>query len=604
MPSGVNGLTGEVPGWAVRANRTVTFAARKPGLVFEPGRSYAGEIVVVDIGIEVDDRADAPAGMVTAADVSSWVPGRAPDAHKWQSGVLTVGGSGGMTGAPMLVSHAAMRAGAGIVWCALPGDDAARLASGTEVIMKPLPADDAGVMRAAGRRRRSSPTSVGSPALAVGPGLGGVGDPDVQFVVRTLVAEARQPLVLDADGLNALAGDLAQLRARQTLGGPVVLTPHAGEYQRLMGAPVGSNRLVAAQALAERSGAVVLLKGPGTVVASPDRAVALNPTGGASLATAGSGDVLTGIVAGFLARGLDPFRAAAAAAWVHGRTADRLVATDGPALVAGDLVDGHRSYAAGVGSGAVSRAPETADAGSIDAGSIDSGRAVWSEVDLDAIRANVAGLCAVAAPAALLAVVKANGYGHGAVPVARAALDAGASWLGVARIEEGEQLREAGIDAPIMLLSEPAPRVAARVVAAGLTPVVYTESGHRRAGQGRRRLRARRPARRAPQGRHRHAPGGVRARRRARTRARDRRPRRADVGGRVHAPGGRRRTRQPLHRRRSSRSSTPCSPRSTPPGCDRRSRTRRTRPGSWSPARATTSCASASRATASRRHRR
>ena len=151
-------------------------------------------------------------------------------------------------------------------------------------------------------------------ALAVGPGLGGVGDPDLQFVVRTLVAEARKPLVLDADGLNALAGDLAQLRARQTLGGPIVLTPHAGEYQRLMGAPVGANRLVAAQALAERAGAVVLLKGPGTVVASPDGAVALNPTGGAALATAGSGDVLTGIIAGFLARGVDAFRAAAAAA--------------------------------------------------------------------------------------------------------------------------------------------------------------------------------------------------------------------------------------------------------------------------------------------------
>ncbi len=112
-----------------------------------------------------------------------------------------------------------------------------------------------------------------------------------------------------------------------------------------------------------------------------------------------------------------------------------------------------------------------------DASLATSGRSVWSEVDLDAIRANVASLRAVAAPAALLAVVKANGYGHGAVPVARAALDAGASWLGVARVEEGEQLRDAGIDAPIMLLSEPAPRVAARVVAAGLTPVVYTDAG-------------------------------------------------------------------------------------------------------------------------------
>lgn len=339
IPSGVDGLTGAVPGWAVRADRTVTFAARKPGLVFEPGRSYAGEITVVDIGIEVDERADAPAGMVTGDDVTDWLPARAPDAHKWQSGVLTVGGSGGMIGAPMLVSHAAMRAGAGIVWCALPGQDAARLASGTEVITRPLPVRSNGAL--ARGAAEALLADVGRfAALAVGPGLGGVGDPDVQFVVRTLVAEARRPLVLDADGLNALAGDLAQLRARQTLGGPIVLTPHAGEYQRLMGAPVGSNRLVAAQALAERAGAVVLLKGPGTVVASPDGAVALNPTGGAALATAGSGDVLTGIIAGFLARGIDAFRAAAAAAWVHGHTADRLVAADGPGLVAGDLVAG------------------------------------------------------------------------------------------------------------------------------------------------------------------------------------------------------------------------------------------------------------------------
>jgi hydroxyethylthiazole kinase-like uncharacterized protein yjeF len=339
IPSGVDGLTGAVPGWAVRATRTVTFAACKPGLVFEPGRSYAGDIDVVDIGIEIDDVTDPPAGMVTADDVRAWLPQRAPDAHKWQSGVLAVGGSGGMTGAPMLVSHAAMRAGAGIVWCALPGHDAARLASGTEVITRALPADDAGVLT-----RAAADALLGDvgrfAALAVGPGLGGVGDPAVQFVVRTLVAEARNPLVLDADGLNALAGDLAQLRARHTLGGPIVLTPHSGEYQRLMGAPVGSNRIAAAQELAARAGAIVLLKGPGTVVASPDGAVALNPTGSAALATAGSGDVLTGIIAGFLARGVDPFHAAAAAAWVHGRTADRLVATDGPGLVAGDLVSG------------------------------------------------------------------------------------------------------------------------------------------------------------------------------------------------------------------------------------------------------------------------
>jgi NAD(P)H-hydrate epimerase len=245
-----------------------------------------------------------------------------------------------MTGAPLLVSHAAMRAGAGIVWCALPGDAAADRASGGEVITKGLPADQpAGTLA----RDALEPllADVGRfAALAVGPGLGGVGEPDLQYVVRGLVAEARPPLVLDADGLNALAGDFTSLQARCTRGAPVVLTPHAGEYQRLMGTPVGGDRLAAARALARRSRAVVLLKGPGTVVADPDGRVAINPTGGAELATAGSGDALTGIIAGFLARGAGAFEAAAAGAWVHGHVGDRLLETGGPGVLATDVVAG------------------------------------------------------------------------------------------------------------------------------------------------------------------------------------------------------------------------------------------------------------------------
>jgi hydroxyethylthiazole kinase-like uncharacterized protein yjeF len=337
IPSGLDGLTGTESGPHVHATRTVTFAARKPGLVFEPGRSLAGEVIVADIGIAIDTPDSI--GLIEGDDVRAWLPTRGPDAHKWQSGALVVGGSAGMTGAPLLVSHAAMRAGAGIVWCALPGAETARRVAGGEVITKGLPADAAGFL--ARGAVETLLADVGRfAAVALGPGLGGAGDPDLQFVVRTVVAEARPPLVLDADGLNALAGDFTSLRARRTLGAPAVLTPHAGEYQRLMGAPVGGDRLAAAQALAERSGAVVLLKGPGTVVASPEGEVALNATGGAALATAGSGDVLTGIIAGFLARGVDAFHAAAAAAWVHGRTADHLVERDGPGLVAGDLVAG------------------------------------------------------------------------------------------------------------------------------------------------------------------------------------------------------------------------------------------------------------------------
>ena len=347
IPSGVDGLRGLTFGPVVHATRTVTFAARKPGLVFEPGRSHAGEVVVADIGIDLHDPAggEEHPGLIMADDVRAWLPARAPDAHKWQSGVMVVGGSAGMTGAPMFVSHAAMRAGAGIVWCGLPGDDAARAASGSEVITRPLPATADGVLT-----RDAAETVLADVgrfrALAVGPGLGS--DPTVQYVVRALVAEARIPLVLDADGLNALDRDFTSLQSRQTRGAPVVLTPHAGEYERLMGEPVGGDRIAAARALADRSGAIVVLKGPGTVVAAPASVsgpgrseagrIALNPTGGATLATAGSGDVLTGIVAAFLARGMDAFEAAAAAVWVHGRTADVITEAVGPGLVAGDLI--------------------------------------------------------------------------------------------------------------------------------------------------------------------------------------------------------------------------------------------------------------------------
>ncbi len=343
IPSGVDGLRGLTFGPTVRAVRTVTFAARKPGVVFEPGRSLAGEIVVADIGIDLIDPAatGSPVGLVEATDVAGWLPSRLPDAHKWQSAVMVVGGSAGMTGAPMFVSHAAMRAGAGIVWCGVPGMAAAQAASGAEVITRALPG------RPDGRLARDAAETVLADvgrfqALALGPGLGF--DPIVQYVVRSLVAEARIPLVLDADGLNALNGDFDALRSRCTRGAAAVLTPHAGEYERLMRVPVGGDRIAAARALADQSGAVVLLKGPGTVVAAPATAtgpgpVTLNPTGGAELATAGSGDVLTGIIAGFLARGMDAFLAAAAAAWVHGGAADRLVAEGGPGLVAGDLID-------------------------------------------------------------------------------------------------------------------------------------------------------------------------------------------------------------------------------------------------------------------------
>jgi NAD(P)H-hydrate epimerase len=328
IPSGVDGATGAAEGAAVRADATVTFAARKPGLCFEPGRSRAGAVRVVDIGIDVGD---ATIGVVTDDDLRAWVGSARPaDTNKWRSGVFVVGGSGGMTGAPLMVSRAAMRVGAGIVWCAMPGQEAAAAASGGEVITKALPASrtgalsglDGDLVRAAARFR----------VAAVGPGLGG--DRATVAAVRELVATLTVPLVLDADGLNAFAGDAALLRDRAA---PTILTPHAAEYERLLDEPVGPDRVEAARRLAAATGCVALVKGPGTVVAAPDGRVAVNIVDGPWLGTAGSGDVLTGVIAGLLAAAAaDPFEAAAGGALVHGRAADVAGHTG---LVAGDLVE-------------------------------------------------------------------------------------------------------------------------------------------------------------------------------------------------------------------------------------------------------------------------
>ena len=332
VPSGVDGRTGLAPGDVVHADTTVTFAARKPGVCFEPGRSLAGEVHLVDIGIDVSiDRGmnrGAPAlTLIDASDLRRWLVAIDPVAHKWTSALLVVGGSGGMTGAPLLVSHAAMRVGAGIVWCGVPGNDAAARASGGEVVIKALPATDDGALTGLGELSDATTRFRGA---VVGPGLGRA--PATRAAVRDLVARLPIPLVLDADGLNAFEGDARELSERAA---PTILTPHGGEYLRIAGEPVGDDRVAAARHLAETTGAVVLLKGPGTVVADPGGRAAINPHDGPWLGTAGSGDALSGIVGGLLARGLAPFEAAAGGAFVHASAADWAGHTG---MVAGDLV--------------------------------------------------------------------------------------------------------------------------------------------------------------------------------------------------------------------------------------------------------------------------
>jgi ADP-dependent NAD(P)H-hydrate dehydratase / NAD(P)H-hydrate epimerase len=339
IPSGVDGLTGAVRGTAVEAVATVCLAALKPGLVFFPGAALAGDVDVAQIGI--DPHTPPPTlGITEEADVVAWLPRRAPESHKWSvGGVYVVGGSQGMTGAVMLASRAALRTGAGIVVAGLPGDAAVR-ASGGEVITRSLAATSSGALDE-GAAKEVLDTLDRFRALIVGPGLGRAAS--TVAAVRRLVAEAPVPLVLDADGLNALDGDVGLLARRPAA---TVVTPHAGEYARLAGEPVGDDRVAAALRLAERAGAVVLLKGSRTVVAAPSGRAAVNTTGGPWLATAGTGDVLSGVVGALAARGLPAFRAAAAGAWVHGRAADRF---GHAGLVAGDLIDALPAVLAGLG---------------------------------------------------------------------------------------------------------------------------------------------------------------------------------------------------------------------------------------------------------------
>jgi NAD(P)H-hydrate epimerase len=329
IPSGIDGNTGEARGAAVFATETITFVALKPGLLFEPGRAHAGRVRVADIGI------DPGACALHVLDVDDLVlPSRDPRAHKWSSGLLVIGGSIGMVGAPLMTGRAAARCGAAMVVCGLPGGDAAPTASGAEIVTRALAATSEGALDTDAARVVLKDVDRFR-AVVVGPGLGR--DDRTQTAVRRIVAECPLPIVIDADALNALAVDPAPLHVRHAAGlPPAILTPHEGEFARVAGAPVGADRVAGARALAARVHAIVVLKGPGTVVAAPDGGAIVNRTDGPGLATAGTGDVLSGIIGGLLANGATPLDAAASGVYVHGRAAAS--AGTGLDLVASDLI--------------------------------------------------------------------------------------------------------------------------------------------------------------------------------------------------------------------------------------------------------------------------
>lgn len=310
IPSGIDGDTGQVHGSAMRADLTVTFAALKPGLLLGDGPTHTGAIRIADIGLDVSG---AHVHLLDDASAAALLPGRDHAAHKWHRSVLVVAGSPGMTGAASMAAEAAQRAGAGMVRLATPGGGHGRDVP-REVVT--LYVDDAGWAEAL----VEDPGKVH--AVAVGPGMGT--STATRHQIRTFVAGVDAPVVVDGDGLTALGTDAAPVVAARRAG--TVLTPHEGEFARLAGEGPGPDRIADVVGLAARTGAVVLLKGPTTVVAAPDGRVRLTRSGDDRLATAGTGDVLTGIVATLLAAGLDPIDAAALGAHLHGlagRTAPR-----------------------------------------------------------------------------------------------------------------------------------------------------------------------------------------------------------------------------------------------------------------------------------------
>jgi len=336
IASGVDASSGEIAGVAVEADLTVGFHAAKVGHRVAPGKWHTGELQIVAIGIPAGAPAGPAAGVIEPA-VLALAPRRGPRSTKFSSGQVAIaGGSRGLTGAVRMCSGAAIRAGAGYATVAVPADlEQIFEADQPEVMSAGCPGGD-GCLAPASLKPLLR-TFERAAAGVLGPGLGR--DPGSVELARDAAAAIEAPLVIDADGLGAFAGELGRIAER---GAPTVLTPHAGELGRLLGRPaeeVSAHRLAAAREAARAAGAVVVLKGDDTIVTDGER-VAVNALSAPALATAGTGDVLSGIVAALLARGLEPFAAACAGVIAHARAGRDAAARIGAAesVIATDVI--------------------------------------------------------------------------------------------------------------------------------------------------------------------------------------------------------------------------------------------------------------------------
>jgi NAD(P)H-hydrate epimerase len=342
IPSGVSADDGRVEGCAVTADATVTMALLKRGLALYPGKDYCGDVWIGDIGIPQTayrNPQSAATLLLDYEDVAQIMPFRPAAGHKGTFGtVLFVAGSRGFTGAAKLASLAALRIGCGLSKLCVPISVLSAVEAGlTEVVKFGVYDTPTGTLSAKALPQIADVLKTAH-VLAIGPGIGTL--PETQELQLELLRRARAPIVIDADGVSNLAG---HARLLKTLKVPIVLTPHPGELSRLLNvsaAEINADRIEVCRNAAREFGAFLVLKGAPTTIGSPDGRVFVNSTGNSGLASGGTGDVLTGMIAGLIAQGVAPFEAAQAGVFLHGQAADLAVEDKTEhGLIAGDLLD-------------------------------------------------------------------------------------------------------------------------------------------------------------------------------------------------------------------------------------------------------------------------
>jgi len=341
IPSGISADTGEIFGAAIKADTTLTMALPKRGHFVQEGLTHCGVLKVVDIGLppELIEDAHIDVSLITPEHIKELIPAQDKDAHKGRMGhLLVLAGALGKSGAARLTSLAALRSGAGLVTTVLPESIEQTVSSQTmEIMTVPLPESDEGTVALSAEKTLSSIIK-GKKSLAIGPGLSQ--DQETQHLVLRLISTVVLPMVIDADGINAVAVDLSILKQKK---GALILTPHPGEMGRLLGmsaAEVQKDRFNISVEFAKVWGVILVLKGPHTLVASPDGEIWVNSTGNPGMATAGVGDALTGVIGAWLARGLAPLDAAVLGVALHGYAGDLAAEEKGESgLIASDLIN-------------------------------------------------------------------------------------------------------------------------------------------------------------------------------------------------------------------------------------------------------------------------